>query len=169
MISLLAAFLLCIDICLFFELLSIWIDDIVMAISFRSVIIFFLLTSYFFRNKKKFLNEFNYLLCIVLIQDLFISILTRRLFTVYTCIFVYLPILLTVCIYCHINRIAVSATINDCIYNTLLICFIDTTNMDNQSPNDKGNEPVMNNNDRNNGVKSSDSYNNDHVYVTLSD
>lgn len=90
--SLFMPLLLCIQVCLFFEIISLWLKEYIIAVSCRFMMLLFICFIYYFKKKEEYINDLTYLLSIVSIQDVFIAIITRGIFNTYSWLFIYLPI-----------------------------------------------------------------------------
>lgn len=85
-------FLLCVQVCLGLEVVSLWLGQYLAALSFRIMIALFVRLVYYFRaNNEKYTSELNHLLIVIFLQDTFVLFLTQGLFVPYTWLFVHLP------------------------------------------------------------------------------
>ncbi len=87
--------LLCIQMCLSFEVISLWLDEIIVAIAFRFMIGGFVRATYYFKAHcdEKYVSELFHLLKIIVIQDTIIMLVTQGLFSLYSLLMVYVPTL----------------------------------------------------------------------------
>ena len=94
--SLFTPLLICIQSFLIFEVIAIWLNDIIMALVFRIMIGFFVYIIYYFKTREEYNVELTYLLTVITIQDIIIAIITRGLLNLYSFIVVYIPILIMI-------------------------------------------------------------------------
>ena len=88
-------FLLCIQACLSLEVISLWVGETAVALSFRLMIGVFVSVIYYFRARcEKYASELTHLLKVIFIQDTLVMLLTQGLFLPYTWLVVNLPALL---------------------------------------------------------------------------
>lgn len=88
-------FLLCIQACLSLEVISLWMGETAVALSFRLMIGVFVSVIYYFRARcEKYASELTHLLKVIFIQDTLVMFLTQGLFLPYTWMAVNLPALL---------------------------------------------------------------------------
>ena len=99
--SLFTPLLLCIQSLLLFELLALWLDELGMAIGCRAMILFFVGVICYFRQKPHYTSELATLLPLVLLQDIAVALVFRGLFSLYSSLCVYVPVVFL--IYLH-NR-----------------------------------------------------------------
>lgn len=85
--------LLSVQLCLLFEVISLWLEQWIAALSFRSMIILIIVLILYLKSRtnEKYTAEFPHLLRVILIQDLIVMLLTQGLFVLYTWVFIYLP------------------------------------------------------------------------------
>lgn len=97
MSSLFTVFLLCIQMCLLFEFISIVLmDSYIIASVLRLFIYIFFIVLFYVRYKPKYVIDFNYIYFITLIEDISLSLFTSRggLFNIYTICIIYIPMIL---------------------------------------------------------------------------
>ena len=82
-----------IQICLCFEVISLWLGEYIMALAFRFMIGGIIRATYYVRShcNEKYVNELSQLLWVVLIQDTTVMMLTQGLYNRYTWFAVHLP------------------------------------------------------------------------------
>lgn len=103
--SIFTPLLLCIQLCLLFEVLTLWAREYVMALAFRLMIGLFVCAAYYFRyyrddDEMLQTQDLASLLPIVAGQDIMVALLTRGLFNLYSWLLIYTPVSLY-CLYTY--------------------------------------------------------------------
>lgn len=84
--------LLCIQMCLLLEVISLWVDERLLAFTFRLMIGCFVRVVYYFRsNCVQYSVELSQLLKVVIIQDTLVMLVTQGIFNLYVIFAVNLP------------------------------------------------------------------------------
>jgi hypothetical protein len=103
--SIFTPLLLCIQLCLLFEVATLWMHEYVMALAFRLMIGLFVCAAYYFRYHREDdemlqTQDLSSLLPIVAAQDILVALLTRGLFNLYSWLLIYTPVSLY-CLYTY--------------------------------------------------------------------
>ena len=106
--SIFVPLLLCIESCLFFEVLMLWFNEYLVAAGFRLMIGIFVCVAYHFRydttvaatEQTLQTQDLAPLLPIVACQDIVVALLTRGLFNLYSWLLIYTPVALY-CLYVY--------------------------------------------------------------------
>lgn len=97
--SIFVPLLLCIQFCLLFEVLTLWVNEYALAGGFRLMIGVFVSVAHHFRSKEAYettvyTQDLTSLIALVAAQDVLVAVLMRGLFNLYSWLAIYTPITL---------------------------------------------------------------------------